>query len=104
MEWKNERPGFCPHPDCTFKMRAQDRICIGALQAREEHDDDYNTHRLCIDAGGPVFDLQVNRSDVYHFRRLFNAIFPVEHEMTAQYWKAMYEDQLRRKREAQKHT
>jgi len=55
-----------------------DALCAGKLPTPEPHDGDFNTHRICI-AGvimleGGVFDLQVNTTDLYHFRRLFDAI------------------------------
>jgi len=76
-EYKQERPEWCPHSDCIFILLIQDAICAGKLPAPEPHDGDLNTHRICIAGvipGGEVFDLQVNTTDLYHFRRLFDAI------------------------------
>jgi hypothetical protein len=75
--WKNERPAWCPHLDCQFRLKAQDAMCAGHLPAPAEHDGDFNTGRLCLNGAadnGGVFDLQVNKSDLYHFRRLFKAL------------------------------
>ena len=75
--WKNERPEWCPHKDCKFKRRAQDAMCCGHLPKPEKHGDDTNIYRLCLNGvsdDGGVFDLQINRSDIYHFRRLFAAL------------------------------
>lgn len=77
--WIQERPTWCPHTDCAFRMRAQDAICGGQLPNPEPHDADFNTHRVCLNGvaeRGGVFDLQVNRTDAYHFRRIFDALFP----------------------------
>ena len=74
-----ERPTWCPHQTCQFKFRVTDAMCAGELPKPEPHDGDLNTHRMCLngaDEGGGVFDLQINRSDVGWFRRLFEAIFP----------------------------
>jgi hypothetical protein len=43
-------------------------ICCGRLPKPEPHDDDFNTHRLCLNRAGEndgVFDLQVNKSDLF---------------------------------------
>lgn len=78
MEWKQEKPAWCPHSHhCIFLMRVQDSLCAGKLPKPLPHDGDFNTHRICLTGALPndeVFDLQVNKSDVYHFRRILNAI------------------------------
>jgi hypothetical protein len=51
-------------------------MCIGKLPQPELHIDDHNTHRLCLDTtetGHGIFDLQINKTDMYHFERLFKA-------------------------------
>ncbi len=73
QSWTQERPSWCPHTDCLFRLRVQDSLCGGELPKPESHDSDENTHRLCINAD-EVFDLQVNRSDLYHFRRVLSAL------------------------------
>jgi hypothetical protein len=44
------------------------------LPKPEPHDGDVNTHRICINAGEPIFDLQVNASDLLWFRYIFDAL------------------------------
>lgn len=73
-EWKQERPAWCPHIDCVFQRRATDHLCGGQLPAPEPHDGDFNTHRICINAGLPVFDLQVNASDLDWIRWIFRRV------------------------------
>ena len=76
-EWKNERPRWCPYQDCKYRLRAQDAACVGYLPKPVPHDGDTNIYRLClceIFDGEEVFDLQINDSDIYHFRRLFDAL------------------------------
>ena len=73
-DWKQERPTWCPHADCVFQRRAMDHLCGGQLPVPEPHDGDHNTHRLCINAGEPVFDLQVNASDLDWMRWIFDAL------------------------------
>jgi len=54
-----------------------DAICGGQLPAPEPHDGDFNTHRFCIngasDTGG-IFDLQVNKTDLWWFRFIFDSL------------------------------
>jgi hypothetical protein len=76
-EWKQERPEWCPHQDCIFQRRAMDSLCGGKLPEPVEHDGDFNTHRLCINGAMPndeVFDLQVNKGDLFWFRFIFEAL------------------------------
>lgn len=71
------RPKWCPHPDCKFKIQSQSKMCVGELPELVEHDGDYNTHRLCIDTretGDGIFDLQINHSDSYNLKRLLNIV------------------------------
>lgn len=102
--WKNERPAWCPHEDCRYRLRAQDALCVGHLRVAVPHHEDNNTYRICINDEGDRFDLQINDSDIYHFKRLFEALSPTPHEQTAKYWRAMFEEQVRRKRETLDHT
>lgn len=79
MMWKQERPGWCPHPACRFKARSQDAICVGSLPSPEPHEDDENDSRLCMRNqadGGEVDDFQINRSDAFHLRRMLNVLYP----------------------------
>lgn len=83
MEWKQEQPVWCPHKDCLFKIRTMDSACCGQLPEPAPHDDDFNDHRLCLngvaDSGG-VLDLQINRSDAFHLKRLLSFIYPFNTE------------------------
>ncbi len=82
-EWKQERPKWCLHPTCQFSLSIQGVICCGELPKPEPHGDDHNTHRICWFTGnGEVFDLQVNRGDTYHFRKIFDHIHPEKAKMT----------------------
>jgi hypothetical protein len=79
--WTQERPPWCPHPTCQFVgTQAQGSLCIGELPTPEPHDGDVNTHRWCIhgakDDGEWTFDLQINQTDVWWMRRLFDRVFP----------------------------
>lgn len=70
--WKNERPDWCPCPDCIFKMNSQNLICTGKLPKPEPHGDDENTHRFCLNErefGKGIHDLQINRTDAWMFKR-----------------------------------
>jgi len=72
-----ERPNWCIHSDCIFKVQSQDKMCVGKLLNPEPHDNDFNTHRLCIDTretGHGIFDLQINWSDAYNLMRLLKTI------------------------------
>ena len=83
--WKNIRPEWCPHSDCIFLMSPQALMCVGRLPKLEKHDlgcsdgcdGHFNTHRWCLDTretGHGIFDLQVNRGDLYAFGILFDAV------------------------------
>lgn len=77
MKWKQEKPLWCPHSECIFLRRVMDDLCSGKLQKPRAHDGDTNTHRICLTGTLPknkVFDLMVNKSDLYHFRRVLDAI------------------------------
>ena len=76
-EWKQERPKWCPHQDCLFQRRIMDEMCGGHLPVPVEHDGDFNRHRFCLNGvadDGSIFDLQVNNSDLWWFRWLFDAL------------------------------
>ena len=54
-----------------------DDMCGGHLPTPVEHDGDFNHHRFCLNGvadNGGVFDLQVNNSDLWWFRWLFDAL------------------------------
>jgi len=75
--YRQERPWWCPHPDCQFKRRVQDHICGGNLPEPVPHEGDLNKYRICLNhvlAFPEVFDLQVNDSDLDWFRWIFNAL------------------------------
>lgn len=79
ITWKQERPSWCPHPDCEFKRRTQDAICGGKLPEPQPHNGDFNTHRFCINESlsakdSKVIDLQVNNTDLDYFRWIFDAL------------------------------
>jgi len=43
-------------------------MCVGKMPSPEPHDDDFNTHRMCLDGAdkdGGTFDLQINKTDAY---------------------------------------
>ena len=68
-----KRPDWCPHKDCIFKKQSQNKICRGELSEPVPHDDDFNTDRFCLDTretGHGIFDLQVNKGDLWNIRRI----------------------------------
>ena len=71
------RPVWCPHADCDFILNSQGKACVGRLPAPVPHDGIDNDGRLCINADG-VFDLQVNRGDLWNLKRLFQALYKLE--------------------------
>ena len=77
------RPAWCPHPTCQFVLNSQGLACVGRLPAPEDHDGTPNDGRICIKAGD-VFDLQVNRGDLWNLRRLFDALYPSRAERIVQ--------------------
>jgi len=70
----HKRPEWCPHPTCQFVLNTQELACVGRLPEPVDHDGTPNDGRLCIFAGG-VFDLQVNRGDLWNLSRLFKALY-----------------------------
>jgi len=72
-----KRPDWCPHPNCKFNVQSQDKMCIGELPNPVKHDNDLNTHRLCIntrETGHEIFDLQINWTDCWNLMRLLNTV------------------------------
>lgn len=75
--WKQERPKWCPHISCLFRFRVTDTMCCGDLPEPEPHDGDVNIYRFCLNEAGDnggVFDLQINNTDIYWFKRLFDKL------------------------------
>jgi hypothetical protein len=73
----SKRPKWCQHKNCIYITSNQDKMCCGKLFKSAPHDEDFNTHRFCLDTretGHGVFDLQVNRTDVWLLKRLMNFI------------------------------
>ena len=81
-EWKQERPNWCPHQDCIFKIRTQDAMCVGELQAPKDHGGVANTHRWCQrgapDDGEWLHSVAFNRGDAWTVIRVFEAVFKFE--------------------------
>ena len=71
----HERPAWCPHTDCRFVLNTQELACVGRLPEPVDHAGVPNDGRFCIKAGD-VFDLQVNRGDLWGLGRLFKALYP----------------------------
>jgi hypothetical protein len=71
----NQRPTWCPHTSCVFKLQTQDVFCGGELPSPEDHDGTPNTHRICIkpDESAP-YDLQVNATDLEYMRWIFDSL------------------------------
>ena len=78
--YPQRRPAWCPHPDCEFVVvKCLHGMCGGKLPEPVPHDDDFNTHRICLRGAGEndqPFDLQINRTDAWWFRELLDALFP----------------------------
>lgn len=74
VEWKQEKPEWCPHGDCIFKRRVQDGFCGGYLPVPQEHDSDYNTYRICLRSDDALADYQVNKTDLDWLRWLFDVL------------------------------
>ena len=72
--WKQERPSWCPHPNCLFVRRVQDSICGGNLSEPEPHDADLNIYRICINTDDTCESLLVNKTDLGYFRWIFDAL------------------------------
>ena len=69
-------PQWCPNKEtCGVLGQSQNLICIGLMKYPEPHDNDFNTHRFCIDereTGHGIHDLQINWSDAWNMIRLLN--------------------------------
>ena len=81
MEWKQERPSWCPHKDCQFLRRAMDDMCGGKLPIPTEHEGQFNTHRFCMSCfdGDPHVDFfMVNDNDLQWLRWIFDAMDGME--------------------------
>ncbi|KKM65079.1 hypothetical protein LCGC14_1494830 [marine sediment metagenome] len=74
MEWRQERPVWCPHQDCLFQRRVQDALCGGHLLEPIPHDGDMNDHRICLHSEGRVDDFQVNNTDLGWLRWVLDAL------------------------------
>jgi len=71
------KPDWCPHKDCQVNIQSQNKMCVGKLPKPEPHDNDFNTHRICIDTretGHGIFDLLVNRTDLWNLKRIIDKI------------------------------
>ncbi len=70
----NERPSWCPHENCLIFRCFQDTMCSGRLPEPVPHGTDFNDSRICLRHALPndeIFDLQINKSDTYWFKLLF---------------------------------
>jgi hypothetical protein len=76
-EWKQERPSWCPHPDCRFLRRSQDVICSGHMSSPRLHEGVENTHRLCqrADDGAWLHTVELNKGDAYNLYRILKGVF-----------------------------
>lgn len=69
------KPDWCRHrATCRFIRSVSDSACGGRLPKPEPHDGDVNTHRICIRTNADVFDLQVNRTDLWWLSELIGSI------------------------------
>jgi hypothetical protein len=69
----NAKPEWCPHADCGF-LAGWQLICGGRLPAPVQHEEDFNTHRICFKLPMEIFDLQVNRSDCWLIGRVLDKL------------------------------
>jgi len=72
----HEKPLWCPHKKCKVLRAFQSAMCIGELPKWVKHGKGWNTHRLCLKGvlkNKKIFDLQINKTDIYWFRLLFDA-------------------------------
>ena len=76
--WKQERPTWCPKPDCDFKRRVMDSLCGGRLPEPVPHAGDFNTVRICFNddltPDVPVMPIMFNESDLNWLRWIFDAL------------------------------
>ena len=72
-----KKPDWCPHKTCSIIANSQELVCVGKLLKPEPHDNDFNTHRLCLDTRETehgIFDLQINWSDSWNLIRLLKLV------------------------------
>ena len=80
-----DRPIWCPHVECKTLRCLQQMMCVGLMPEPVAHGADYNTHRLCLVEEeatsvlderifNQILDLQINKSDVFWFRTLFDVL------------------------------
>ena len=79
--WTQQRPDWCPYPDCLFKIRSQDSLCIGELPTPLDHAGVDNTHRLCMhgapDDGEWMHIIELNRGDAWNMVRTLCSAFEI---------------------------
>jgi hypothetical protein len=71
------RPEWCPHKRCKINRTFQNKMCIGILSKPIKHGKGYNNYRLCLRGVLPanaIFDLQINDTDIWWFKLLFNSV------------------------------
>lgn len=78
--WKQQRPDWCPHPDCAYRASSQGCLCVGELPEPTPHYGDFNTHRLCIAQSCPgddewLFKLEINSGDANGIARVLGRVF-----------------------------
>jgi hypothetical protein len=56
----------CGHPDCTPLESWDGRSCCGRLPVQHPHLEQFNTHRLCLDAD----EYEINIGDNYYIGSL----------------------------------
>jgi len=74
---KEKKPKWCPHKTCIYLADCQNLFCIGKLPKPIKHDNDFNTHRFCIDERETkhgIHDLQINKTDAWNFIRLLKMV------------------------------
>lgn len=83
VEYKQERPSWCPHTDCVFRRRVLDSACAGVLPEIADETDEAGRHindsRICLNEthsadDAKVFDLKVNETDLDWLRWLFDSL------------------------------
>jgi hypothetical protein len=74
----NQRPEWCPHQNCQYRLQTQDAACVGELPVPDPHGPDFNTHRLCLrgaeDDGQWAFSMTINGSDAWNLGRLLQVV------------------------------
>ena len=71
-----DRPRWCPLKDrCTPVVSFQGQVCGGRLVEARAHNDDFNTHALCMsDEERPPTLYYVNSADLYWLRLTLKAL------------------------------